>query len=212
MTCGIYRIYHKTTGKSYIGQSVNVEGRLVYHFRGLAKGNHHCAYLQRSFDKYGADAFETQILEVCNPEELTEREQFWMDTAHYMYGIYNTAAVAGSARGVKHSDEARRHMSEAAKGKSLSEETRKALSEALKGNQNCKGKKLSDEHKKTISKAHKGKLKSCQQRQKMSEAAKGKPKSEEHRQKMSKPKSDEARRRMSEAQKQMWARRRMEAL
>jgi predicted GIY-YIG superfamily endonuclease len=32
MTVGIYRIYNKITGRSYVGQSSNIENRIKQHF------------------------------------------------------------------------------------------------------------------------------------------------------------------------------------
>lgn len=75
----------------------------------------------------------------------------------------------------KHSEEAKRKMSEAhkgitspRKGKQLSEETKRKLSEARKG------KKLSDEQRQAISEAHKGIKLSEEHKKKLSEVNKGK--------------------------------------
>lgn len=182
MACGIYRIYHKATGKSYVGQSIDITGRLWNHFHMLNNGSHHCTYLQHAFSLYGAEAFERQILETCEQSELTEREQFWMDTARYMYGVYNLAPAAGSSAGVKRTKETRHRMSEARKGcqtKPATEEHRRKLSNALTG------RTLSEETRRKISEARKGRKCSDEHRQRISESLKGNTLSEEHKQNVS---------------------------
>lgn len=71
---GIYSIVNKIDGKRYIGQSIDIETRIKRHFRELRNRNHHSKYLQRAFDKYGEESFETEILftceETCNLDEL----------------------------------------------------------------------------------------------------------------------------------------------
>lgn len=93
-------------------------------------------------------------------------------------------------KGKRHTEEARRKLSEANKGKHFSEETRRRMSEAKKN--------MSEETKKKMSEAHKGKQAwnkgkhiSEETRKKLSEANKGKPKSEEHRKKIGAAKKGE---------------------
>lgn len=131
MICGIYRIYNKLNGKSYIGQSVNIEKRFREHFSSLGCGTHRSKHFQHAYSLYGHENFETQILEICNEDELTLKEQFWIDTANEMYGVYNLVTIAGRGpRGHKHSETTRSKMSESQKGKTLSIEHRRKLSEA----------------------------------------------------------------------------------
>ena len=78
MTCGIYKITNKITGKSYIGASENVEKRWSRHKSDLRKNNHHNPPLQKSWDKYGENNFELKILEKCPKEELLLREQYYV--------------------------------------------------------------------------------------------------------------------------------------
>ena len=78
MTCGIYKITNKITGKSYIGASENIEKRWIRHKSNLRKNNHHNHSLQKSWDKYGENNFELKILEKCPKEELLLREQYYV--------------------------------------------------------------------------------------------------------------------------------------
>lgn len=78
MNSGIYKIENSGNGKVYIGQSKNLSNRQYTHFRALEKGIHHNKHLQRSFDRFGADAFTFTVIERCAVEELNERERFWI--------------------------------------------------------------------------------------------------------------------------------------
>jgi group I intron endonuclease len=94
------------------------------HRNELRQGKHYASYLQRAWKKHGEDAFEFSVIEVVdNPDLLFIREQWWIDTTNCCdnrHG-YNTSPVAGGTRGVKHSSESRRHMSNAHKGKPKSQ-------------------------------------------------------------------------------------------
>lgn len=88
---GIYKITCKINGKIYIGSSVELGKRLYNHKRNLNKGVHHSRMLQNSWNKYGANAFEFDILLVC-PKELTlEYEQVYLD---YYKPEFNTQTKA----------------------------------------------------------------------------------------------------------------------
>ena len=51
----IYRIKNKISGKSYIGQSVDVDKRFNRHINELANNTHHNINMQEEYDKYGPD-------------------------------------------------------------------------------------------------------------------------------------------------------------
>ena len=71
---GIYRIYHKKSGKSYIGQSVNIKRRIKAHFTAWDKN----MYVDRAIRKHGKDAFDWETLEICSEEILNDRECHWI--------------------------------------------------------------------------------------------------------------------------------------
>lgn len=76
----IYKIINLINDKIYIGSTCDFVARKRKHLNSLRIQNHHSVLLQRSFDKYGEDAFKFQILEeVEDVELLLEREQYYLD-------------------------------------------------------------------------------------------------------------------------------------
>lgn len=104
---GIYKITCTANGKIYIGSATNLRKRLYEHFRTLRHGTHHNSYLQRAFNKYGENAFTTDVLDlVLLPEMLTAREQYWFAKLKpFGKRGFNLAREAGSQLGIKHSPE-----------------------------------------------------------------------------------------------------------
>jgi hypothetical protein len=84
---GIYSIRNMLTNIRYIGQSINIEGRIRQHKYKLNRGIHSNIHLQRSYnlnDKY----FVYEVLEECSIDNLDRQEQFWID--YYKGYLYNT--------------------------------------------------------------------------------------------------------------------------
>lgn len=88
---GIYKIINKVNGRYYVGSSRNVEIRWKEHCKMLGSGNHHCVYLQRAWDKYGADSFLFSFVECCELRELRQREQEYLDSVISDRILYNTS-------------------------------------------------------------------------------------------------------------------------
>lgn len=187
-SAGIYTITHRASGRCYVGQSVNILRRWGVHRAALRHNKHLSKYLQRVWAKYGEDAFDFQLVENCEPDDLTEREQFWMDE---LLPVFNTAPAAGSNRGIKFSAEHRAKIGEANTKRVYTEETKAKLSAAAKGKKYCLGLKRSDETKAKISAARMGnknwigRKHSPESIAKMSAAKMGRKLSPEHRAKIS---------------------------
>lgn len=221
----IYLVTNKITGKQYVGQTMrSIEKRWETH----GHGNY---YISKSIRKHGKDNFKIEILEKCkSKQELSEKEIYWIKELNTLSpNGYNLTGGGEGNLGWKHTEEAKRKMSEAMKGKKHpnygkkhSEEIRRKISESLKGHkysiesrrkmsESQKGKTHSVETRSRMSKAQKGKKRSGKTCKIMSEATKGennpmygKKHSVATRQKMSiakKNMSTETRKRMSEAQK-----------
>lgn len=110
MSCGIYLIKHRGSGKSYVGQSIDVERRWKEHESGLSK----CPALSAAVAKYGWAQFSCELLENCEPGSLNEREAFWIAELRTVAPLgYNLNTGGGQGRSL--SEESRALMSKAAK-------------------------------------------------------------------------------------------------
>ena len=158
---GIYAIVNMINGHFYIGSAVNLYSRKNAHFNNLCKNKHHSHHLQHAYNCYGVDAFRFVIIERAETTKmLIEREQHHIDTLNPEYNICPTA---GSALGVKRSEETRKKVSEAKKGKPspnrgkpMSEAQKAKMSELLEGNTRANGNTNTKGH--TLSKEHRQKI------------------------------------------------------
>lgn len=91
---GIYKITKKDNGKSYIGQSNDIERRFKEHKYKLD------IPVEIAIQKYGAEAFDFDIIEECSLEQLDERERYWIAFYNTYKGIgYNCSEGGGDNRG-----------------------------------------------------------------------------------------------------------------
>lgn len=115
MTCGIYKITNLINNKVYIGQSSCYEKRKNTHKNKLKRGTHDNVYLQRSYDYHGKDSFSIELIEECEREILTIRENYWMnfyESFNYKKG-YNQLRPSENNLSYSHSDKSRKLLSEA---------------------------------------------------------------------------------------------------
>lgn len=77
---GIYKIMNQINGKAYIGQSICIKDRWTQHKNDAKNKNSQCydRPLYRAIRKYGIENFEFSVLEECPPEELNEKEIYWI--------------------------------------------------------------------------------------------------------------------------------------
>jgi len=172
---GIYAIIHRPTERKYVGQSNNIEKRFSQHRKALNRGIHYNAKLQRAWNQYGEAEFEFVVLEQCEADKLTEREQSYIDQKPW----FNLALYADAGmRGRKHTEETRAKMSEAwtnredkspNKGAVRTDEVRAKISATLKG------RPLSEATKAKMSAARKGKRNSPEAAAKVSASKTGVP-------------------------------------
>jgi len=122
---GIYGFFCKTTGKLYIGSSVQLSERFNRHVKG-ARSN---VLLQNAINKYNIHDFIFIVFEYCEPEDLILREQIYIDS---LKPEFNILQVAGSLLGYKHSADSIAKISKARIGKTHTPVT-KALMSVAKG-------------------------------------------------------------------------------
>lgn len=170
---GIYVFESKISGFRYIGQSRNLEARRKEHLCSLARGSHHSRHFQRSYLAHGKESFEYSILEYCNNNELTLREQYWLDF-YRPTGLYNSAPAADSNIGVKRTMEMRKLQSLLQIGRKHSQETKEKIRAAHLG------KKFSDQHVENMRLTRLGKIQTAESRAKMSVSRLGRKFTPEH--------------------------------
>lgn len=95
MLCGIYKITNQTNGKSYIGQSKNIEVRWKNHKTDSnnPNGDNYDYPLYRAFRKYGLENFTFEVLEECSTSLLNEREEYYINKYNTLYQGYNQVKV-----------------------------------------------------------------------------------------------------------------------
>ena len=179
MTCGIYAITHRDTGKMYIGQSIHIEQRFKEHVR---YGNDRC-YIDRAIKKHGKDAFNFDIVLECDESELCSEEHKFIKLFDTYKNGYNL--TWGGEIAISKSPEVRKKIGDALRGRKMSEESKRKMSKSRKGKCTGKdhpmyGKHHSEATKEKLRQINLGKTHSEETKKKMSEAQKGKIMSEEH--------------------------------
>ena len=155
MNSGIY-MWTSPCGKSYIGQSVNLNRRKKT-FINFSKYRHGKIYYARK--KYCKESDWTyKVLEYCDVDKLDEREQYYIELYDTMNNGYNSDT--GGHLNRKLSNEARQKFSGSGNpfyGKHHTEEQKRKLSELRKGENNYfYGKHHTEEQKRKLSEAMKG--------------------------------------------------------
>lgn len=113
----IYKITNIINQKSYIGQTIRtfnqrydakgegVERVYKYHDKLKELGRHYNEHLHRAIERYGANNFKVEIIEVCKTrEELNEREEYYI----HLYNSSNSNFGYNKTKGgdgVRHTKE-----------------------------------------------------------------------------------------------------------
>jgi group I intron endonuclease len=86
---GIYRWINKINGKSYVGSSIDLAGRLsiYYSLSSLKREGKGSIIIRRALLKYGYYNFSLEILEYCEIDVLIAREQYYIDLLKPEYNI-----------------------------------------------------------------------------------------------------------------------------
>lgn len=89
---GIYKITNKINEYSYIGLSTNIEDRWNQHKNPYNWNRENKKLLYKAFQKYGLENFEFEILEECNPKDLSEKEKYYIEKYNTYKNGYNSTS------------------------------------------------------------------------------------------------------------------------
>ncbi len=128
---GIYELRSTTSGKRYVGSSVDVYGRLWTHRRELRRNGHYNTHLQAAWNKYGEDTFEYVLLLECDHDNLLQYEQFCLDGWKPEYSKAISAERPGLGNRWHHTEEMKRQISASNKGKPKSRAHCRAIKRAM---------------------------------------------------------------------------------
>src|SRR5208282_569088 len=82
--CGVYSIVYTVNGLKYAGSAIDLYSRLTHHKRALQLNQHENPHLQNSWNLYGEDKFEWDILEFCEPEVRIDHEHLIVTTENLL--------------------------------------------------------------------------------------------------------------------------------
>lgn len=126
MICGIYCLTHKPTGKSYVGQSIDIGARWLQHKNGRERST-----IGAAIAKHGWSAFRADVLEECAREQLNAAEVKWIEKLSTLSPAgYNLRTGGGQCAAF--SDDVRARISQATK-KGLTPEVLERRRQSMRG-------------------------------------------------------------------------------
>ena len=99
---GIYKITNIINNHSYIGLSTHVEDRWYYHKNRYNWDRESNKLLYQAIKKYGIENFTFVLLEECEPEELSEKEKYYIKKYNTYKNGYNMTLGGEDNKGESH--------------------------------------------------------------------------------------------------------------
>ena len=99
---GIYKITNLINGHSYIGLSTHIEDRWQYHKTKYNWEREKDKLLYKAIIKYGIDNFKFEVLEECSPEQLSDKEKYYIEKYDTYHNGYNMTAGGEDHHGESH--------------------------------------------------------------------------------------------------------------
>jgi group I intron endonuclease len=123
---GIYGIRNARNGKIYIGSTNNLYRRINKHFWELNKNIHCNKHFQNSYNKNEGKEFYPFVYELCELENISEREQAYLDfyESYKNNKGFNCQIKAYSNQGMKLSEETKKKIGNYFRGKPKSDEAK----------------------------------------------------------------------------------------
>lgn len=128
--CGIYRIVNTQNDKKYIGSSNDIKVRWRNHRYQLNNKKHPNKHLQGAWNKYGKSNFIFEIICLCDVNDLSSKEQFYIDEMHPEYNM--SKYTESPMRGRTHTEETRNILKDIGKHFMTPEKNHKMLSTRYK--------------------------------------------------------------------------------
>ncbi len=150
----IYKVTNKVNGKIYIGQTVQSLSKRIESHINKALSNEDDFYFHRAIRKYGKNSFIWEIIIQCNSRGELNRIEIKMIKEYDTFGNgYNLNCGGEGNAGFKHTEEAKRKISESKQGeknpnygkygkdhpnfgKTHTKESKKKISESSEGKNN----------------------------------------------------------------------------
>mgnify|MGYP003405240184 CR=1 FL=1 len=151
MDSGIYLI--QCGDIKYVGQSRDINKRIIQHKSNLKNNRHANIYMQRLWNKY-SEQFEFIVIEYCNINELDDNEIYWINKLNTI--VPNGMNMTDGGYGGYPSEEARKKISDSKIGKKHTEEHKQKVSDSLIGNKRAFGYEHTEETKDKIREYHSG--------------------------------------------------------
>jgi hypothetical protein len=129
---GIYQILNTATDKCYIGSGISIKQRFSTHKRLLMNQKHFNNHLQASWNKYGEEHFQFNILEIVESNNLKDREEFYIEkfNSNNREKGYNKRIDCSTNLGIKASAETREKLRISHLGHKRSKEAQEKISKS----------------------------------------------------------------------------------
>lgn len=148
---GVYIITNVNNKKVYVGESTNLESRIIEHLRKLLSKRHVNEHLQNSVNLHGVESFQFDVLEFCDSIDTKKKEHYWATYLHALdktkgynikptdpnkinlrsketsIKIYETKKKRAKERGYWHSKESIEARKKTRKGYTHSKETKEKI-------------------------------------------------------------------------------------
>lgn len=91
--CGIYKIENLINHHLYVGQSIDIKKRWREHKSGAFNENNkdYNMVIYKAIRKYGIENFEFSIIELCDKDDLNDREVYWIEYYDSYTNGYNAS-------------------------------------------------------------------------------------------------------------------------
>lgn len=135
MATGVYKLTNMNNGKVYIGASIDIKRRMKEHFKPSRVSALKHLPLYKDIDRYGKEAFDFEILEEVEANDLDAKEEHYIKKFNAVEKGYNISQTAHNMHDDKLKQIYSQKLSERNKANWQNEDYRKTMSENSKAYQ-----------------------------------------------------------------------------